>query len=349
MHKAWLVLAAVGLGVCAGFRSSATDLVVAAPQGQSASATAGLQQYTISSDFVAGVSSGGYMATQLHVAYSGTFKGAAIFSAGPYYCAQGSLTQATLACTNSLQSDQLSTLERDASTWSSQGLIDPVGNLARQPVWVFHGTNDSTVQASLTNDLVSFYQHFGASVAYNQSTSAGHAWISPAGPNPCNVTRSPYVNNCGTDPELDFLGALFGTAVRAPNSGKLTGQLIQFDQNTYAPQGQANSVSMASTGYVYVPSACAGGSRCRLLVALHGCLQSTSNIQLTFINDANLNPWADTNNFVVLYPQAAPTSQSNPNACWDWWGYLGSGDANYAQHGGKQLETIVRIVRALGG
>ena len=106
---------------------------------------------------------------------------------------------------------------------------------------------------------------------------------------------------------------------------------------------------MASTGYVYVPASCASGSRCRLLVALHGCLQSSSNIQLTFVNDANLNQYADTNSLVVLYPQAAPTNLSNPNACWDWWGYLGSSDTNYARHGGAQLETIMRIIHALGG
>src|SRR5258708_2113872 len=44
--------------------------------------------------FVAGISSGGYMAVQMHVAFSGTFKGAAVYAGGPYYCAQDSLESA---------------------------------------------------------------------------------------------------------------------------------------------------------------------------------------------------------------------------------------------------------------
>ena len=307
-----------------------------------------LKTYTISGDYVTGVSSGGYMAGQLEVAYSSIFKGAGIVAAGPYYCAQGNVNHANLACMNNFASDQLSMLEADASAWSSQGLIDSVSNLATQRLWVFHGASDTTVQGSVVGDLVAFYQHFGATVTYNHATSSGHAWVSPYGPNPCTVTRSPYLNNCGTDPEKELLGVLFGVGITAPNTAQLTGQLIQFTQDSFAPGGLASSVSMASNGYLYVPATCASGSACRLLVALHGCSQSSSSIQLAFVNDANLNQYADTNNFIVLYPQAV-ASPSNPNACWDWWGYLGAGDAAYAQHGGAQLEAIMRMVHSLGG
>ena len=345
MRFAHQVIAGIALLCAAGLLLAApADAVSTVPPTPGA-----LTAHNISAAYVAGVSSGGYMAGQLHVAYSGTFKGAAIFSAGPYYCAQDGIIQALLACTNTFLSDQLASLEQDASTWSSQGLIDPISKLSGQPVWVFHGTNDTTVRASVTDDLVSFYRHFGANVTVSSATPAGHAWVSPFGPNACSVTASPYVNNCGTDPERELLGVLLGAAVNAPNTGQLTGQLTEFSQDTYAPNGQASSVSMGSTGYVYTPASCAAGSPCRLLVALHGCLQSSSAIQLTFVDDANLNQYADTNNIVVLYPQAAPTSLTNPNACWDWWGYLGASDANYARHGGAQLETIMRIVHALGG
>jgi len=36
---------------------------------------------------VSGISSGGYMAVQLHVIFSDTFQGAGIVAGGPYYCA----------------------------------------------------------------------------------------------------------------------------------------------------------------------------------------------------------------------------------------------------------------------
>ena len=48
---------------------------------------------------VSGLSSGGFMAVQMHVAYSGTFaKGAGIVAGGPFYCAENSIVNATGRC-----------------------------------------------------------------------------------------------------------------------------------------------------------------------------------------------------------------------------------------------------------
>src|ERR1700737_4758240 len=49
---------------------------------------------------VAGISSGGYMAVQLQVAYSQSIFGTAVFAGGPYYCAQGSVNSALGYCEN---------------------------------------------------------------------------------------------------------------------------------------------------------------------------------------------------------------------------------------------------------
>ena len=38
--------------------------------------------------------------------------------------------------------------------------------------------------------------------------------------------------------------------------------------------------------------------------------------------DTGYNRWADTNNILVLYPQAADFP-SNQKHCWDWVGYTG--------------------------
>ena len=47
---------------------------------------------------VSGVSSGGYMANQFHIAYSSLVGGAGIFAGGPYYCAQGNVQIALTNC-----------------------------------------------------------------------------------------------------------------------------------------------------------------------------------------------------------------------------------------------------------
>jgi hypothetical protein len=108
------VIASIALFVVAG-------LVLAPSAGavSTVSPTPGsLSAYKISAAYVTGVSSGGYMASQLHVAYSGTFKGAGIFAAGPYYCAHDSLIQALLValhgCVQSSSNIQL-TFVNDAN------------------------------------------------------------------------------------------------------------------------------------------------------------------------------------------------------------------------------------------
>ncbi|MGW7103326.1 extracellular catalytic domain type 2 short-chain-length polyhydroxyalkanoate depolymerase [Streptomyces sp. NPDC054838] len=311
-------------------------------------AAGGLSRYDVEAVYSAGVSSGGYLATQLHVAYSGTFSGSAVFAAGPYGCAQNDLGRALGACMDTAQDLELTKLEETTRDWSARGLIDPVSQLSDDPVYVFSGSADTTVKRPVADALAGFYGRFGARVRYDRSTAAGHAWISPLGPNPCTVTQSPWVNDCGFDAEHDLLGHLLGS-VAAPG-GAPRGSMVRFDQNPYVPGGSARRVSMDETGFLYVPASCAGGAKCRLVVALHGCKQGYSyqGFGSRFMDTAHLDEYADTNNLLVLYPQAVPTTTlDNPNGCWNWWGYLG--DAAYARHGGGQIETVMAMVRALGG
>lgn len=337
-------LAALLLSVAAVLAPSAGTAGAAAPPPVPGS----LRVYDVGAVFSAGVSSGGYMATQLHVAYSGTFEGSASFASGPYDCARGSLSTALNACMDTTQPLDPAGLERLTRERSAQGLIDPVEQLAGDPVYVFGGANDTTVKRPVVDALADHFGRFGARVRHDRSSAAGHAWVTPLGPNACAVTASPYLNDCGIDAPGALLGHLLGP-VAAPGSGT-GGSLIRFDQNAYAPGGSAAALSMGAEGFAYVPASCAAGARCRLLVALHGCKQGYTyqGFGTRFVEGAYLNEYADTNDLIVLYPQAAPTATlENPNGCWNWWGYLG--DRAYARHGGKQIEAVMAMVRALRG
>ncbi|MFI9508828.1 hypothetical protein [Nocardia sp. NPDC052566] len=309
-----------------------------------------LRGYTISASYVSGVSSGGYMATQLHVAYSGVFSGAGIFTAGPYRCA-GDFDYASTAQNGCMQNGARKTpaqLATETRNLADSGKIDAVTDLAGDPVYLYHGTNDNTVLQPVNDDLATYYSVFDANVTYNKSSAAGHAWVSPLGPVACASTQSPFINNCGNDPENEMLTKLLGT-VHAPAT-TLTGKLVQFDQNAYAPGGNANAISMDAKGFAYIPQTCADGAACRLMVSLHGCKQGYSYQSFgdAFMKDAYLNEYADTNAMIILYPQAIPLSTANitnPNGCWNWWGY--GGDTAYAWHGGKQIESIMSMVKKL--
>ena len=104
---------------------------------------------------------------------------------------------------------------------------------------------------------------------------------------------------------------------------------------------------MDHSGLLYTPPACAAGAACKLVVALHGCLSGQYLLGDEFPELANLDSYADTNNLVVLYPQAiASVIPGNPEGCWDWWGYDGP---DFAVKTAPQMVTIMNMVTALGG
>lgn len=331
------------LGATIAFALSSTALT--------AGATApALKSYGATTPTVAGISSGGDMAVQMQVAYSGTIKGAAIFAGAPYYCAQDSSGTATTTCAKNSPAIPLTTLEADTDQWASNGWIDSTKNLASQNVYLFSGTKDRTVYQSVMNALDSYLTHYisSANIVYNSGTAAGHGWVtwkSGSGINSCGTTASPYLINCNIDPEQAMISYLYGSVVA--RSASATGQMLQFDQTAFVPGGNAAYYSLDTTGWIYVPSYCATYSGCKVMVALHGCQQGYSFVGNAFINNSGLNEYADTNHILVVYPQAigsrAGTSY-NPYGCWDWWGYTGT---NYALKAGVQPSMIKAIIDRL--
>jgi hypothetical protein len=145
------------------------------------------------------------------------------------------------------------------------------------------------------------------------------------------------INCSGYDSENTWLTYFFGS-LNAKNTGTPTGTLVNFDQTPYG--GGSNDLD--TNGYLYVPNTCAGGTQCRLIVALDGCVQTQANIGTKFVTEAGINKYADTNNLLILYPyQVSSSTPSNPNGCWDWWGYAGS---NYALKTGPQMAAIKKMV-----
>ncbi|MDP9390653.1 MAG: PHB depolymerase family esterase [Actinomycetota bacterium] len=352
-----LALLVAAVLVLAGLMSTRTEQPAADP-----APAGGLPQINATSNYVTGISSGGYMATQLQVAHSSRFAGTAIFSAGPYWCALNSVTVALQSCTAYNVPTPMPVIYETTDRYEAEGKIDPLSNLASNPTYFFHGTLDPTVVRPVADNLADFYRHYGVPLTYRNELAAGHGWISPLGPVACAETAPPYINNCSPyDAQADSLRTMFGS-VDAPNPGKPRGTLTAFDQNPYAVAPEpgngditrtgAPAIGMGGTGYVYTPNACAGGAPCKIVLALHGCQQTAEQMGDTFARNSGLNAYADTNNFVVLYPQARPDSGPaifNPKGCWDWWGYLGPNDVDYATKLGPQMRTVMNMVEALGG
>ncbi len=333
----------------------AVGIVAATTCGGAAWAASALGAYNvnIADTSVSGLSSGGFMASQLGIAWSSVFaRGFGVFAGGPYDCAQSQNYTACMYNGNPGITGMISNM----NSWSGNQ-IDPVSNLANRKIYIFTGTSDTTVGPNETQALYNQLVTTGkfapaANVKYDNTNSATHTFptdFSGSGDNACNNSSSPYISNCNFDGAGAVLQWIYGT-LNPRNNGTLGGSLVQFDQTPFIASGKG----MDTTGWLYVPAACANGAQCKLHVALHGCLQSQSNIQQKFLNNTGYNKWADTNNIIILYPQAIPDntmhstaasgSLPNGNGCWDWIGWYGS---NFAQKAGVQQTAIVNMVKKI--
>jgi poly(3-hydroxybutyrate) depolymerase len=395
---------------------------------------------------VSGLSSGGFMAVQFHVAFSGTVRGAGVVAGGPYSCAEGQLLNALNRCMQTglgpPDPDRLLSIARGLAR---DGRIDPLENLADDRAYLFTGTNDRTVAGAVVDAARRFYLSAGlpaANLAYRSDTPAGHAMVTEAFGSACSRTAPPYINDC----DLDLAGAILGQlypGLRPPTTtARLGGTLVAFDQTEFfraavasvpgpgpgpgpvpgfglgptpvpmaapappltqtppsgsfgappfpgipmmvVPQPAAPTVpsvpdapampgtgatfvwgwpwpwpwpwpspsagsplGLNDTGFAYVPAGCAGpGEACRVHVVFHGCKQTVDDVQEQYVRNTGYNRWADSNNVVVLYPQARSEPQGNPNGCWDWWGYSG---AEYATRAGPQIAAVRAMLDRLAG
>jgi poly(3-hydroxybutyrate) depolymerase len=299
---------------------------------------------------VSGLSSGGFMANQLGYAYSSSFMGVGVFAGGPYMCAGHSHYTACMY-NASISSSALATMQADLNNWSATS-IDSLSNVPNQKVYLFVGTSDFTVGPNPMNAVNTQYGNNGVAAANKEFvTRSGTAHVFPTdfdatGNNACGSSASPYIANCGYDGAKAALTKFYG-ALNARNDAPAAAHFIEFDQTPFT----GGNPGLAASGWLYVPSDCAGGAQCKLHVALHGCQQTYATIGDKFIKNTGYARWADTNRIVVLFPQtkvdstsrstAASGSLANPNGCWDWIGWYGS---NFARKAGTQMAAIKAMV-----
>ncbi len=304
---------------------------------------------------VSGISSGGYMAVQYHVAHARTVRGAGVLAAGPYLCAGGSTLAAMYNCMNPGAWTPLpatATLHADTRALAARGRIDDPAALAGSRVWLFSGTRDATVSPGVVQALADYYKGFvrPGDIHLENTVAAGHAMITTDYGGACNTTASPYINDCDFDAAHALLQHLLGPL--APAGADQDGQLISFDQKEFTA-GQPGAIALDDSGYAYIPNTCRAGG-CRVHIAFHGCRQGAETLGDTFARHAGYNRWAASNRLIILYPQAiprhgwgnwsAPNFVYNPRGCWDWWGYTGS---DYASRNAPQIKAIRAMVDRL--
>lgn len=313
---------------------------------------------------VSGLSSGAFMAAQFHVAYSKDLVGAGIVAGGPWNCAStfswlSPLTNALTSCMNPCKytwficpafffpnAGELADQARDSIT---VGDIDDIANVLDDKVYIFSGRNDDTVVTGVVDVTKAFYRELGLpeeQIFYNKSIDAGHAFITADSSDaPCDVTQTPYINNCNIPQAEKLLSHIYGAlneSVAIPQ-----GDLIRFNQKEFL---ETDNTSMDNDAYVYIPPSCKT-QQCRVHVALHGCRQGASVIGTTYIEQTGYQEVADNNHLIILYPQVEKSNVNpvNPRGCWDFWGYTSNNlpPFNYAHKDAPQMQAIKKMIDRL--
>lgn len=290
---------------------------------------------------VSGISSGAYMAGQFQLAFSADVVGAGIVAGGPWGCAVsgwsswglptfGGAVNAGRALTRCMATTggepDGAELARRAIRYAERGRIDPIENLARQRIYLFHGEGDSVVARPVVLAAAELYRVLGVpkanlrTVLKLETGRAGHALIVDSHGSECGANASPFIADCGYDQAAAILSWIYPDFRRERDTPK--GRLLVFDQTEFLPG--AVGFGLAREGVAYVPPSCAATPGCRVHIAFHGCLQSRTLDEVgdRFVEDAGYLRYADANRLVLLFPQT--NANTAPNACWDWWGYASS-------------------------
>ncbi|MDN3637641.1 PHB depolymerase family esterase [Simiduia curdlanivorans] len=293
---------------------------------------------------VSGISSGGYMATQFHLAHSSLVDGAAIVAAGPWYCAQNDLGQALQSCVDKAEpAVDLAVLQSKAEALAKAGKIDALTGLRGDRVWLLHGSLDTKVSARVSDQLHAQYAAWvdATDLIYLNDKAFHHTLPTVAAGSDCDKSEAPYLGRCNYDAAGAMLTHLLGE-LKAPKDD-VSGELHSFDQQEL---GGESAGGLADEGFIYIPAQCAKGESCQLHVSFHGCQQNADAIGDAYAREAGFNRWADANNLVVLYPQTRKSlfAPLNPKACWDWWGYTG---ADYTSKDGAQIKAVKTMIEQL--
>jgi poly(3-hydroxybutyrate) depolymerase len=287
---------------------------------------------------VSGISSGAYMAGQLHVAHASLISGAALLAGGPYACAGGSMQTALGPCIKGDGLDQAALADR-IETYAGDGRIDDPQEMQNDRVWIFHGKADQVVNRSVSQSSVDLYRRYidTTQIAFVDSVEVVHGMPTLSTGVPCDELATPFLNACNYDAAGELLQHLYG-----PLNARVTasGELGTVDQAPYA------DAELWDHAFVYAPDACQSGAECGMHVAFHGCQQSAEFVGDAFARGAGFNEWAEANRIVVFYPQVKSSKFAplNPLGCWDWWGYT---NEHYATKNGLQVTAVRAMIDQL--
>jgi len=224
--------------------------------------------------------------------------------------------------------------------------------LKNQRVYLFSGILDSVVRQGVMEKLSEYYLELDENIQIKEefNISAEHCQPTNFFGKNCSFLGSPYINECNYDGAGNALNWLYNNTLEPPTTMR-ENNILKLNQSEFTPKlmetintSNYTLTGLAEYAFVYIPSGCKNNTLdCDSIhISFHGCSQSYVSIGNDYYLNAGYNPWAESNNIIVLYPQAAPVPVTNPLGCWDWWGFTGT---TYPIKIGYQMSTIYNMLK----
>lgn len=230
---------------------------------------------------VSGTGEGAYLATHLHVAYSGRVTGITSIGGGPYDCAKGSGQRALGQCTDGLSFD-VNELTHHARELAAAKKIDTLNHLANATVFVADLENAGRYSPELSYAVAEFYEEMvdSGEVRYQYSPEFDTA---------CSTTA---FNDAECRRKLLAAG-MDHLYPRLPKPAESREMIVEL------PGGDRQLV---------LPATCPDDSACRLHVHFSNCANPEP---VSFFQSL-----AKQYGIAILLVGAAPGTSK----CWNWWG-----------------------------
>ena len=150
----------------------------------------------------------------------------------------------------------------------------------------------------------------------------------------CTIEQSPYITNCHFNVAQDILAYI----------NDIDQASVDFKFDRFYSFNQPNALSLADTGYAYIPAACEK-KECHVHMVFHGCMQTIEFIGYDYIEFTGYNGVAEANDIIILYPQINAINETNPSGCWDFYGYTDTNGLElYSTQLGPQVSAMKSVL-----
>ncbi|MEZ5905652.1 MAG: hypothetical protein R3C69_11325 [Geminicoccaceae bacterium] len=242
--------------------------------------------------------------------------------------------------------------------------IDDPANLADDRVWLFLGDADGIVPLATMQALEGVYAGLGLTdpaLEFERNAEANHGLPIEEFTGTTEHTKlgcgdygPPFLIDCDFDAAERLLRHLYPAGFAEEPGIPDPDRLAAFDQSEFFDADDP-SVSLAATGFLYVPETCRDdappGEPCRLHVAFHGCQQYAGLIGDDFYMDGGYKPLPRPTASSCSTPRRRPGARPRPHRPHrqpqGLLGLVGYSGPDYFRREGQQMQAVHGMIERL--